>query len=118
KPTKFQPQLTETTDAQGKKHYYRVPLEAGGKPEEVDFGGQTVTPKGSVRPKTQYDQQKEEFAKSIGKTVDQLTWPEEQKFIKDRNPFGSARLGISYELLKVAKANQDLKENESDFKAF
>jgi hypothetical protein len=45
--TKFMPQLQETTDpATGVKHYYRVPLEAGGKPEEVDFNGQVVTQKG------------------------------------------------------------------------
>lgn len=118
KPTKYQPNLTETTDAQGNKHYWRVPLEEGGKPEEVDFQGQAVTPKTSLRPKSQYDQQKEEFAKSLGKTVDQLTWPEEQEFIKKRNPLGTAHLGIAYELLKVSQANQELKSNENDFKSF
>lgn len=46
-PTKFQNQLTETTDAQGVKHYWRVPLEEGGKPEEVNFNGEKVTPKGA-----------------------------------------------------------------------
>lgn len=45
--TKYQPTLTETTDADGKRHYWRVPLEEGGKPEEVDFKGQTVSPKGA-----------------------------------------------------------------------
>jgi hypothetical protein len=119
KATKYQPQLTETTDPKtGQKHYYRVPMEEGAKPEEVDFGGQVVTPKTSIRPKTQYDQQKEEYAHSLGKDVSQLTWPEEQKFIKDRNPLGTAHLGISYELMKVAQASQQLKENDSDFKAF
>lgn len=44
-PTKFQPQLTETTDAKGVKHYWRISMEAGGKPEEVDFQGQAVTPR-------------------------------------------------------------------------
>jgi hypothetical protein len=48
-PTKYQPQLTETTDAQGKKHYFRVPLEAGGKPEEVNFDGGIVTPRVAPR---------------------------------------------------------------------
>src|SRR6202142_3621083 len=46
--TKFQPQLTETTDNEGNKHYWRVPLEAGGNPEEVDFKGQAVTRKGNA----------------------------------------------------------------------
>ena len=46
-PTKFQNQLTETTDAAGGKHYWRVPLEEGGKPEEVNFNGEKVTPKGA-----------------------------------------------------------------------
>jgi hypothetical protein len=49
-PTKFQPQLAETTDAEGKKHYWRVPLETGGEPEEVDFKGQKVSPKGGEKP--------------------------------------------------------------------
>lgn len=51
KPTKYQGSLTETTDDAGKKHYWRVPEEEGGKPEEVDFGGQKVTPKGNSAPK-------------------------------------------------------------------
>lgn len=46
-PTKYQGQLTETTDPKtGQKHYWRVPQEAGGKPEEVDFQGQAVSQKG------------------------------------------------------------------------
>lgn len=49
-PTKYQPQLTETTDAQGGKHYWRVPLEAGASPEEVNFQGQSVVPKGTGKP--------------------------------------------------------------------
>lgn len=48
-PTKYQPQLTETTDAEGKKHYFRIPMETGGKPEEVDFNGQAVTPRVAPR---------------------------------------------------------------------
>ena len=120
KPPKYFSQLATTTDKAGKTHAYRVPMEEGSKAEEVTFPEDQNfnNPKASVRPKSQYDQQKEEFAKSLGKTADQLTWPEEQEFIKKRNPFGDARLGISYALLKVAQANQALKENDSDFKAF
>jgi hypothetical protein len=48
-PTKYQPQLTTTTDpTDGKKHYWRVPMEEGGKPEEVAFQGQEIAPKGSA----------------------------------------------------------------------
>lgn len=47
KPDRYQPQLSETTDAQGVKHYWRVPLASGQPPEEVDFKGQKVTPKGN-----------------------------------------------------------------------
>ena len=50
-PTKYQPQLTTTTDAAGKMHYWRVPLEEGGKPEEVDFQGQKIQPKTTGQPK-------------------------------------------------------------------
>lgn len=90
-----------------------------GKPVADDLlSGAQLVPKTPPRPKTQYDQQKEEFAKSLGKTVDQLTWPEEQEFIKKRNPFGSARLGIAYEQLKLTRLMDELKQNDSDFKAF
>lgn len=51
KPDKYQGQLTTTTDAQGKQHYWRVPLAPGADPEEVDFNGQKVDPKNSSVPK-------------------------------------------------------------------
>src|SRR5208282_1326271 len=49
-PTKFASQLTETTDDEGAKHYWRVPLETGAEPEEVNFKGQKVTAKNTPKP--------------------------------------------------------------------
>jgi hypothetical protein len=47
-PEKYFSQLSTTTDAQGKQHYWRVPMSPGDKPEEVDFNGQTVAPKNAA----------------------------------------------------------------------
>ena len=44
-PDKYMPGLTTTIDKDGNEHHWRVPMEPGGKPEEVDFGGQKVQPK-------------------------------------------------------------------------
>ena len=47
KPTneKYFTQLATTKDDTGKEHYWRVPMSADEKPEEVDFNGQTMIPK-------------------------------------------------------------------------
>ena len=48
---KYYKELVTTTDAEGKPHYWRVPMEAGDQPEEVDFQGQKISgkPTKSVR---------------------------------------------------------------------
>lgn len=61
KPDKYQGQLTTTTDAQGKQHYWRVPLAAGGDPEEVNFNGQKVEPKTTTKPKTAWTKKNGQF---------------------------------------------------------
>lgn len=47
KPTqeKYFTQLATTKDADGKEHYWRVPMSADENPQEVDFNGQTMVPK-------------------------------------------------------------------------
>ncbi len=47
-PEKYFTQLATTKDADGKEHYWRVPMMPDESPEEVDFNGQTIVPKGSA----------------------------------------------------------------------
>jgi hypothetical protein len=44
-PEKYFPQLATTKDAQGKEHYWRIPMDPEKQAEEVDFKGQTMVPK-------------------------------------------------------------------------
>ena len=61
---RFMPVLQTTTDANGTMHYWRVPLSPDGKPEEVDFNGQTVVPKQSKMTSAQLLQ--DSYLASIG----------------------------------------------------
>jgi len=45
-PTKYFNQILTTKDDAGKEHYYRLAMEEGANPEEVNFQGQQVLPKG------------------------------------------------------------------------
>ena len=83
-----------------------------------DLNAFVPTPKGATGKVSQYDQQKAEFAKSLGKDVSQLTWQDEQQFLKQRQPFGDARLAIAQSMLGIARKNLELKESESDFKSY
>lgn len=91
---------------------------AGDPVSAEDLNSFVPTPKGATGKVSQYDQQKAEFAKSLGKDVSQLTWEDEKKFLKQRQPYGDARLAISQAMLVIAKKNLELKESESDFKAY
>ncbi len=78
-PTKYQGQLTETTDEAGKKHYWRVPLEQGGPPEEVDFQGQAVSPKGGQKPPTANQTTLEAYENAFDPPVKYADMKPEQK---------------------------------------
>ncbi|HUN85751.1 MAG TPA: hypothetical protein VMU48_15325 [Terracidiphilus sp.] len=45
---KYFSQLSTTTDAQGRQHYWRVPMDPRAQPEEVDFNGQQIVPKNAA----------------------------------------------------------------------
>ena len=93
-PTKYQPQLTTTTDpADGTTHYWRVPLEAGGKPEEVDFQGQKVVPK-VAGAGSKFNEILGSYEKKWGKKRDDFT-PEEFSFINQQIAYDSARSGVT-----------------------
>lgn len=119
KPPKYFGQMSETVDAQGKKHVYRVPQEEGAEAEEVKFPeGQQPVDKKAAGHVSKYDQQKAEFAKSLGKTSDQLTWEDEQKFLHQLDPTKDRRLAIAESMLGLAQKNYDLKEAEGNFHDF
>lgn len=64
---KYFTQLATTKDADGNEHYWRVPMSADEKPQEVDFNGQTMVPKTAKTAKgLKYDA-------STGMVVDQDT---------------------------------------------
>lgn len=94
KPERYQPQLTETTDAEGKKHYWRVPLESGEKPEEVDFQGQAVTPKGKPGGTSKFSQEAAVYEKKWGKKLADWT-PEELTYFNQKLAYDAQRSGQS-----------------------
>jgi hypothetical protein len=64
---KYFSQLSTTTDANGKQHVYRVPMDPTLQPEEVDFNGQKLDPKSQAHPSTsQFNESREAYAKSYG----------------------------------------------------
>jgi hypothetical protein len=93
-PTKYQPQLTTTTDADGKQHYWRVPLEQGGNPEEVDFKGEKVEPKKAGTAGSKFSQEAGVYEKAWGKKIADWT-PEELSYFNQKQAFDSARSGQS-----------------------
>jgi hypothetical protein len=88
-----------------------------GDADSIPEGAQPVVGSGAPK-KSQYSEQKAEFAQSLGKKPEELTWPEEQQFLKQRQPFGDERLQIALSNLRIADTNLKLKQSEGDFRSF
>lgn len=95
-PAKYQPQLQETTDADGKKHYWRVPLAQGGQPEEVDFKGQAVTPKaaGGAGGHSKFNEMAGVYEKKWGQPIKEWT-PEQLTYFNQKMAYDSRVSGDS-----------------------
>ena len=88
-PEKYFSQLTTTKDAQGKEHYWRVPMSPGDNPEEVDFNGQTIAPK-PAKPSTAWkNEYAAAYARGHGITPEQLT-PADMNFIDQQIALSSS----------------------------
>jgi hypothetical protein len=68
---KYFSQLATTKDADGKEHYWRIPMAADQDPEEVDFNGQTMVPKSTAHPSTAAEAQW--IRATYGKDLEQLS---------------------------------------------
>jgi hypothetical protein len=109
-PEKYMTQLQVTEDADGKKHYWRVPLAAGEAPEEVDFKGQKLVEK--PRPMPEIEKQRESFRLSHNIPSGQpLTEPQQLQFLREMKPEIEERL-------RMARESLSLRERESGMKDF
>jgi len=109
-PEKYFSQLQTTKDAEGKDHYWRVPMNPGDPPEEVDFKGQKMVEKPHSMP--EIEKQRESFRLSHNIPSGQpLTEPQQLQFLHEMKPEIEERL-------RMARAGLSLRERESGFKDF
>lgn len=74
------------------------------------------------RPLSQYAQQRQSFAQSLGKTPETMTWQDEQDFLRQRynanQPNAQRKLNLEEQKLHIAQASLNLRRDQNDWKDF
>ncbi len=86
---KYFSQLMTTKDAEGKDHYWRVPMDPEASPEEVDFNGQTMVPK-THSSASKYSMNVESYKKLHNIPADQYLTPDQLNFVEQQIALSSA----------------------------